>query len=365
MTARRKDPEHGHPQDGRDRGNDENTGKSGNGGNGGTQARFGHTRLPAEQEQALRRGVKFEWITLAFLTVSTGMVYLVLGNSQAMKAAWIEDLLSFLPPIAFLVATRIIRRRPSERHPYGYHRAVGVAHLVAAVALTVMGGYLIVDSGLGLITGEHPTIGGIELFGQTFWLGWLMIIAMLLTAAPPVYLGRVKMKLAKALHDKVLYADADMNKADWMTALAAAVGVAGIGIGWWWADAVAALVISVSILRDGIKNLRGAVAGLMDARATTYDGSAPDPLFHSIDDYLQDLHWVSAARSRVRDEGHVFHVESFIVPAAGNLPSLQVLEEARGTCVGMDWKIQDMVIIPVAELPAEFLPGITSTGGER
>lgn len=37
------------------------------------------------------------------------------------------------------------------------------------------------------------------------------------------------------MHDKVLHADAKMNKADWMTAAAALVGVLGIGLGWWWA----------------------------------------------------------------------------------------------------------------------------------
>ena len=327
--------------------------------------RFGHTELPEEQQKALGRAVKFEWITLAFLTFSTALVFLVLGNSQAMKAAWIEDLLSFLPPIAFLVATRVIRRRPSEEHPYGFHRSVGIAHLVSAVALVVMGAYLIIDSGMGLLSAEHPTIGAVELFGQTFWLGWLMIAAMILTAAPPVYLGRVKMKLAEKLHDKVLYADADMNKADWMTALAAAVGVAGIGIGLWWADSAAALLISVSILRDGVRNLRGAVGGLMDARARTYDGAKPDPLADTIDEYLHGLDWVAEARSRIRDEGHVFHVESFVVPEGGRTPSLESLEEARRTCIDLDWKVQDLVIVPVAELPEEFLPGVASTGGER
>ena len=63
-------------------------------------ARFGHTELPEEQQRALRKAVKWEWITIGFLVVSTFLVYLVLGNSQAMKAAWIEDLLSFLPPIS-------------------------------------------------------------------------------------------------------------------------------------------------------------------------------------------------------------------------------------------------------------------------
>jgi cation diffusion facilitator family transporter len=326
--------------------------------------RFGNTKLPPEQQEALRKAIRVEWATMGFLVVTTTMVFLVLGNSQAMKAAWIEDLLSFLPPISFLVAAHAIRKPPSEKHPYGYHRSTGVAHLVAAVALMVMGGYLLVESGLGLLKAEHPTIGGIEIFGNTIWLGWLMMAVMVITSAPPIFLGRAKMKLAEKLHDKVLYADADMNKADWMTALAAVAGVAGIGIGLWWADYAAALIISAGILHDGVKNIRAAVSALMDKRAMTYDDGEPHPLGRQLDEYLRSLDWTEDAKSRIRDEGHVFHVESFVVPAGKAMPSLAQLEAARDVCAGMDWKVQDMVIIPVAELPAELLPGPTQ-GAER
>jgi cation diffusion facilitator family transporter len=326
--------------------------------------RFGNTALPSEQQEALRKASRIEWTTIGFLVVTATMVFLVLGNSQAMKAAWVEDLLSFLPPIAFLVAARAIRKPPSEKHPYGYHRSTGVAHLVAAVALTVMGGYILVESGLGLLKAEHPTIGGIELFGNTIWLGWLMMGVMILTAAPPVVLGRIKMKLAEKLHDKVLYADADMNKADWMTAIAAVAGVAGIGIGLWWADYAAALIISGSILHDGFKNTRAAVSALMDKRAMTYDDGKPHPLGGQLDDYLRSLDWTEDAKSRIRDEGHVFHVESFVVPAGKVMPSLEQLMAARDACVALDWKVQDLVIVPVAELPSELLPG-PAPGGEH
>lgn len=73
-----------------------------------------------------------------------------------MRAAWLEDMLAFLPPIAFLVATRLIRRHPSPKHPYGHHRAIGVAHLVAATALLIMGGFLIYSSVMSLISVEKP-----------------------------------------------------------------------------------------------------------------------------------------------------------------------------------------------------------------
>ena len=313
--------------------------------------RFGQTELPEHQVEVLRRATRLEWLTIAFLAVTVTLVFLVLGNSQAMKAAWIEDLLSFIPPIAFLIAVRVNRRRPTPQHPYGYHRSVGVGHLVAAVALSTMGTYLVVESGIGLLSGEHPTIGTVELFGVSVWLGWLMIAVMAMTAVPPVLLGRAKITLARELHNKVLYADADMNKADWMTAVGSIVGVTGIGLGIWWLDAAAALFIAAGILKDGLKNLRAAIVDLMDARATTFDDSEPHPLARRIDEHLAGLAWVARAGSRVRDEGHVFHIESFVVPVDGAIPSLDDLEAAREGCVELDWKVQDIVIVPVRELP--------------
>jgi divalent metal cation (Fe/Co/Zn/Cd) transporter len=328
-------------------------------------ATFGHTELPEEQAAALRRAVRLAWGTIAFLVVGVTLVYLVMGSSQAMKAAWTEDLLSFIPPISFLVAVRFAKRRPTAGHPYGYHRSVGVGHLVAAAALLTMGAFLVFDSGSGLLAAEHPPVGVMHLGGHVFWAGWPMIGAMVLTGIPPVLLGRAKMPLARTLHDRVLYADADMNKADWMTALGSIVGILGIGVGLWWADSAAALFISVSILRDGITNLRVAAGALMDARATTVEGDEPHPLTAQVDAHLGAVGWVAEAGSRVRDEGHVFHVEAFVVPRDGRTPDLSQLTAARESAVALDWKIQDLVVIPVERLPADLLPGVRAEEGER
>ncbi len=83
-----------------------------------------------------------------------------------------------------------------------------------------------------------------------------MIGALLYGAIPPIFLGRMKQPLAETLHDKVLNADAAMNRADWLTAFAAIAGIIGIGIGIWWADAAAAIVIALDITRDGFKYVR-------------------------------------------------------------------------------------------------------------
>lgn len=313
--------------------------------------RFGHTELPAEQAHALRRAKRLEVITLVYMTTCVAVVFATAGSSQAMKTAWVEDSLALVPPLAFLVAVRFGRRRPDADHPYGYHRSTGVGHLTAAVALLAVGILLAVESAMGLVRAEHPPIGTVHLFGQTFWAGWLMVAAMTYTGIGPFVLGRMKLPLSEALHDKVLFADADMQKADWMTAAGTITGVLGIGLGLWWADAGVALLISLSIVRDGWTNLRHAATALMDQRARTYDDKRPHRLTREVDEVLTNLSWVLDSRSRVRDQGHVFHVESFVRPVAGRTPTLEQLEAAVSVLRDLDWKIHDVVVMPVRDLP--------------
>lgn len=319
-------------------------------------ARFGHTELPEQIQAALRRAVRLAWVTIAVFTVAVILLLLTMGDSAAMRAAVVENALALVPPIAFLVAVRATKRHPSPRHPYGYHRAVGVGHLVAATALFGLGAFLLVDSTAGLVTGDRPSVGLVQIAGQEVWSGWLMIAVLAYTAVPPVLLGRAKMPLAKTLHDRVLYADAEMNKADWMTAAAAIIGVGLMGLGLWWADVGSAVFIAGSILRDGLRNLRVATGALMDMRIETYDGTDPHPLQEMIDAEAAAPPWVADARCRVRDQGHVFHVEAFLVPADGHTPTLDELAQVREAIIDIDWKLDDVVVIPVEELPVQTVP---------
>lgn len=227
---------------------------------------------------------------------------------------------------------------------------MGVGHLVAAVALVLVAANLIIEAASGLIAAEHPTIGTVNLWGHTVWLGWLMMGIMALIAAPPVFFGRAKMKVARRLHNKLLFADADMSSADWTTNVGSIIGVAGIGVGLWWLDSAAALFIAAGILWDGVKNTKAAVLDLMDKRATTFDQEKAHPLVHDVHEYLRSLPWVVDVGSRVRDQGQVFHIETFVVPRRGKV-STEKLEEATRKCASLDWRVQDIVLVPVAAIP--------------
>lgn len=311
-----------------------------------------HFELPEERRASLEKARRLEWATLGLMSTVIAAVYVTMGASQAMKAAWVEDLLSLVPPIAFLVSNRIARRPPSRTFPYGHFHAVSIAFLTGAVALSIFGLFILTDSILGLVKGERPSIGTVVIFGWQLWAGWTMIAALAYGTAVPFLLGRLKMPLARDLHDKTLKADADMNRADWLTGAAGIAGVLGVGLGFWWADAVAAGLISFSIVKDGFQNLSRVVKALMDRRPTTVDGDDSD-FPDRVRAALLRLDWVSDARVRLREDGHVLTGEAFVV-TDGAVVEIARLEEAGKVAASVDWRVHEVVVTAVSRLPDEL-----------
>jgi divalent metal cation (Fe/Co/Zn/Cd) transporter len=297
--------------------------------------------LPAQQEALLRRAERLEWQTIGLLVAITVMMFLVMGQSQAMKAAWVEDVLSLVPPLAILVAAKVSRKRPDEEYVNGHARAFDVTFLVSAVALGGVGVALVYDSLSALLRQEHATIGAIEIGGHLVWQGWLMMGALVLSSIPPVWLGHRKLKLARELHLKPLHTDADMNKADWMTGLTGVVGIAGIGLGWWWADAVAALLIACSVLRDGAGNLRCAMRDMLDARPETTERGRGDPLVGRVREAVAALDWVARCEVRLHEEG--MRLSGVVVVAARDGRALHArLLQAQDVARAVHWRLDEI-----------------------
>ncbi len=304
--------------------------------------------LPDEKREKYERGLRLEWWSLFFLFTITVVIYLTMGSSQAMKAAWVEDALSMLPPIAILIAARYRNREPTEDYPYGFHRSIHVAFLATALILFVMGSYILYDSVHSLVTMHHPTIGMMVVFGHPVWAGWVMIAALVYSIVPPLVLGRMKLPIAEETHDKALHADAAINKADWLTGGAGILGILGIGYGLWWADSVAAIVISLDIVKDGLQNLRRVIADLIDQRPTSVGKAEPLGLEERLSGALRELDWVEGADARLREEGHVVAGEAYVVPRGG-AATVEQIDEAGRTATGCDWRLHDVVITIVEE----------------
>lgn len=308
--------------------------------------------LPPEKQRDLRHVVRLEWWNIGFRLSIIFVLFLALGGSQAMRTAWIEDILSLVPAFAFLIAMHFRKRSPNKEYPYGYQRVTIIAFLCAAVALTVMGFFLLFESIMALIKMEHPSIGAIQLFGETFWMGWVMIAALVYSVIPPVVFGYLQQPAAEKVHEKTVFADAKMSKADWMTGLAAIVGILGVGMGLWWADATAAGVISLSILKDGITNLKEAVGDLINRRPRYTAKPRAEGIEDTLEKKLLAMGWVLDAAVRLREEGHVFLGEAFVVPA-DDVDLTARLNAAADELYDCDWRIHQVVVTAVPAIERE------------
>lgn len=303
--------------------------------------------LPPELQPVLRRAIRLEIATLVYMTTVIVLMGLVMGSSQAMKAAWIEDLLTLIPPLAFLITVPLRHRRASARFPFGHHRTVSIAFLTAALALFALGLTILADSVRALALGERPSIGTVTLLGEVVWLGWVMIPVLVYSAVGAVILGYLKLAPARALHDKTLHTDAAMNKADWLTALAAVIGVLGVGLGWWWADSVAAIVIALDVTKDGARATVAGVQDLMDRAPERVDHSGPERIEERVVAALEELPWVREAEVRIREGGHVLFTEAFVVLEPEAAAVTERLHQAAQRVRAVDWRLVDVVIQPV------------------
>ncbi len=307
-----------------------------------------HYDFPKSKQALIEQGIRLEWITLGVLISIAIFMMLTMGGSQSMKTAFAENVLGMVPPIAFLASMPFRKRSPNEDFPYGYQRATNIAFLCGAVALCAFGVILFFDAGAKLIAGEHPSVGGIVILGHLVWKGWPMIAVLVYSGAVPAWLGRKKLPLAHDLHEKALHSDARMNRADWMSDGAAIIGVLGIGIGWWWLDSLAALLISLEICHDGWLNLWESVTDLMDRRPLTVKDQN-EGLPQMIEEELCKLDWVREAVVRVREEGTLYCGEGFIVPR-DEQDLVRRIEAARDMVHSLDWQLYELVLMPVSSL---------------
>lgn len=321
--------------------------------------------LPEELRSEYDKIRRLSWLSIVLLMVAAALLFLTLGQSQAVKTAWVSDVLTAVPPIALLVAMRYELRQPSKRFPNGYVRAVSVAFLVTASMLSLIGLYLLYDSLTKLIRREHPPIGTIELFGHQIWLGWAMVGSLFFSMCVGMLLGKLKTPVAEKLHSKALQAEAVMNQAEWMSEGAAILGILVVAFGFWWGDSAAAAFISIEIIRDGWHNVRQVVGDLMDESPTKLGERELEELPEKLRDAARRLPWVADAGTRLREHGHAVTGEVFVVPRDGaGMDAAQLVRAADGATKeleGLDWRLRGLVVVPVRALESSIPPRVGET----
>lgn len=196
-------------------------------------------RLTKERRGVLQRRVR--WIVTAtivyniveaIVAISAGSI----ASSAALIGFGLDSTIEVLSAAA--VAWQFTRRDP-ERWEQGTLRVIAIAFFALAA-------YVIVSSALALLTQtdvEHSTLG---------------IVMTALSVATMPFLSFAERRAGRELGSATAVADSKQTLICTYLSAAVLIGlVLNSLFGWWWADAIAGLVIAGFAIREGSEAWRG------------------------------------------------------------------------------------------------------------
>lgn len=179
-----------------------------------------------------------------------------LGFSQALLADGVHSLADLVTDVLVLLAARAAAEGPDTNHPYGHGRI--------ETAVTVFLGMFLVFLGIGIAYDALQTGFTVSHVMTQPYVLVVAIISLLMNEGLFHY-GRHQ---GRQCGSDMLIANAWHHRTDALSSLIVLVGVAGTLMGFVWFDALAAVIVSVLIIKMGLKmawqNLQELVDTAMD-----------------------------------------------------------------------------------------------------
>jgi hypothetical protein len=82
---------------------------------------------------------------------------------------------------------------------------------------------------------------------------------------------------------------------------------------------------------------------LMKERPKKTDGSGLEPLPEQLEKRLEELDWIEAAEVRLREDGHVFFGEAYVVPRGGRADTGQI-SRAVDHAMPLNWRLHELTV---------------------
>src|SRR5688500_6079572 len=193
------------------------------------------------RSESLRRGRALEYLTIIWnllegiISVGAGL----LTGSIALIGFGFDSFIESISGGALL--WRLHLDAPERREQAEY-----VALMLVGISFLLLAGYVAWDAIKSLIQREPP---------EASYIG-IAIAALSLVVMP--FLARAKRKVAIQLNSRALQADSRQTD---ICAYLSAILLGGLllnaAFGFWWADPVAALVMTPIIAKEGVEALRG------------------------------------------------------------------------------------------------------------
>ncbi len=194
----------------------------------------------------MREALEARGLRLEYATIVWNVVEMVIAIGLGVAARSVALVAFGFDTMVELFASGVVvwhlrhPGRDSDRITARALRLVAGAFFVLAVVVTVGA-----VSALATSTAPDESPFGIAYLG--------------LTAVVMLSLGAAKRATGRRLGSEPLAAEARMSIIDAALALGVLVGLAANALfGWWWADPIAALLVAVAAIREGIENIEEA-----------------------------------------------------------------------------------------------------------
>jgi len=189
----------------------------------------------------VRRGLWLEYLTVGWNSLE-GIIALVAGfaaGSIALVGFGFDSIIEVTSGAALL--WRLHLDAPERRE-----RAEQVSLKIVGVSFLALAAYVAYDAVSSLITRESPEASHVGIA-----LAALSIVVMPL-------LARAKRGVAAKINSRAMQADSRQTDiCAYLSAILLGGLILNALLGWWWADPVAALVMTPIIMKEGVEALRG------------------------------------------------------------------------------------------------------------
>jgi len=200
---------------------------------------------PARRAQ-LVRAVRLEYLTVGWNLVegAIAITAALAAGSVALLGFGID---SFVESVSGSVLVwRLRSEAAGGRDAETLERVDRHAERLVGFSFLALAAYVVFDALTTLLSQERPDASPVGMALAAISIGVML------------WLARAKRRTAAQLGSRALAADAEQTQACWYLSV---VVLGGIGLnavfGWWWADPVAALGVSVLLVREGREALIG------------------------------------------------------------------------------------------------------------
>lgn len=183
----------------------------------------------------------------------------ILGGSAAMIADAVHSLSDFLTDIVVLLFVKISSKPEDKDHDYGHGKYETLATSLIGVALLCVGLYI-------LYNGSYRTwaaFNGVPIEQPGIVALWAALFSIVMKE----WTYRFTAKVGKEVQSQAVVANAWHHRSDSLSSIGTAIGIGGaIFLGKEWAvlDPIAAVVVSIFIIRTAAMLVSGALDELLE-----------------------------------------------------------------------------------------------------